>query len=253
MTNRQFNLFAAVLLVVALLLIWLGRGTNADLYLADLMFDFGANEFPRRNQWFFADFTHHTMKALMVAVGLVPVAALLVDAFNGRQLLDGRTRRKLAVIVASAVLVPIAISTMKSVSIHHCPWNLTRYGGFAPYLHIFDSLPAGMSAGHCFPAGHASSALWLAAVATFWLPERPAKALVAFAVGLSPGLALGLAQQARGAHFLTHTLWSAWVAVLIVVVLARLIDPGSRKAGERSGKWSRIRVSPINEKSGAEG
>ena len=253
MTNRQFGLCAAVLLALALLLIWLGRETNADLYLADRMFDFGVNEFPHRNQWFFADFMHHTMKALMVAVGLVPVAALLMDAFNGRQLLDGRTRRRLAVIVAAAVLVPIAISTMKAVSIHHCPWNLTRYGGFAPYLRIFDSLPAGVSAGHCFPAGHASSALWLVAVAIFWLPAHPAKAWAAFTVGLFPGLALGLAQQARGAHFLTHTLWSAWVAVVIVVVLARLIDPESRKAGEHSGKWSRKRVPSINARSGAEG
>ncbi|HZW13228.1 MAG TPA: phosphatase PAP2 family protein, partial [Noviherbaspirillum sp.] len=112
----------------------------------------------------------------------------------------------------------------KAGSIHHCPWSLSRYGGFAPYLRIFDNLPIGASAGHCFPAGHASSALWLPSIATFWLPEQPRKARVAFAATLLPGFALGLAQQARGAHFLTHTLWSVWIAVLVVVVLARLVD-----------------------------
>ena len=236
MTNRQLGLFAAVLFVIALLLIWLGRATNTDIYLADRMFDFGADEFPHRNEWFYAHFTHHTMKALMVAVALVPVAALLVDAFNGRQMLDGRTRARLMVILATAVLVPIAISVMKATSIHHCPWNLTRYGGFAPYLRIFDSLPAGMSAGHCFPAGHASSALWLASVAVFWLPEQPAKAWAAFAVGLFPGLLLGLAQQARGAHFLSHTLWSAWIAASIIVVLARLIAPAAMVKSGAEGR-----------------
>ena len=28
---------------------------------------------------------------------------------------------------------------------------------------------------------------------------------------LLAGLALGLAQQMRGAHFMSHTLWSAWL------------------------------------------
>lgn len=232
MTKRQFFLSILALLAIAPLLVWLGRSTNADLYFADLMFDFATDEFPRRSLWFFNDFMHITMKALMLGAALVPVAALLVDAFSGRQLLDSRTRGTLAVVVASAILVPIAIGAVKALSIHHCPWNLSRYGGFAPYLRIFDSLPAGMSAGHCFPAGHASSALWLASIATFWLPERPGKAFAGLAVCLSPGLALGLAQQARGAHFLTHTLWSAWIAVLVVVVLARLIDPAGRRREE---------------------
>lgn len=228
MTKRQFCLSILALLAIAALLIWLGRSTNVDLFLADLMFDAGTNAFPRRSLWFFNDFMHHTVKAVMLGAALVPVAALLVDAFGGRQLLDSRTRCKLAVIVSSAILVPIAIGAVKAVSIHHCPWNLSRYGGFAPYLRLFDSLPAGMSAGHCFPAGHASSALWLTSIATIWLPEQPGKAFAGFAVFLSPGLALGLAQQARGAHFLTHTLWSAWIAALLVVVLARLVNAAGR-------------------------
>lgn len=229
MTNRHFWSSVLVLLSLGLLLIWLGRFTNADLYLADLMFDFATKEFPRRSQWFFDDFMHHTLKALMLAVALVPVTVLLVDAFHGRQMLDSRTRGKLAVVVASAILVPLAIGTTKAVSIHHCPWSLSRYGGFAPYLRIFDGLPTGVQAGHCFPAGHASSALWLASIALFWLPEHPAKACVGCIVGLFPGFALGLAQQARGAHFMTHTLWSVWIAVLVVVVLARLFDTISRR------------------------
>lgn len=228
MTQRQLRSCAIALLLAALLLVWLGRWTDADLYFADLIFDFGSNTFPLRTEWFFEHFLHHTMKALMIAVALVPVTMLLADGSSSWQLFDSATRRKLAVVVASAILVPVAVSALKAVSIHHCPWNLSRYGGFAPYLRLFDSLPAGVSAGHCFPAGHASSALWLASIAVFWLPGRPAKACAAFAAGLSPGLALGLAQQARGAHFLSHTLWSAWVAALVIVALAsRLRMPGS--------------------------
>lgn len=224
MTNRQFWLSIVLLLSLAALLFWLGRFTNVDLYLADLMFDFSINEFPGRNDWFFDDFMHHTMKALMLGAALVPVVTLIADRVSGQMLLHDTMRRKLVVVIASAIVVPLAISTMKTFSIHHCPWSLSRYGGFAPYLRILDSLPPGVSAGHCFPAGHASSALWLPSIAIFWLPEQPAKACFTFAFSLIPGFALGFAQQARGAHFLTHTLWSIWIAVLIVVVLTRLVD-----------------------------
>jgi membrane-associated PAP2 superfamily phosphatase len=129
------------------------------------------------------------------------------------------------VVAASAITVPLAVSLLKSQSIHHCPWDLQRYGGFALYLRLFDKLPAGAVAGHCFPAGHASSGLWLAAFAVFWLPERPRMAAIVFALGLVPGLLMGWMQQMRGAHFLSHTLWSAWIATLVFVLTARFLYP----------------------------
>jgi membrane-associated PAP2 superfamily phosphatase len=222
MTDRHFGTAILILLGSAMLLIWLGRYTDVDIYLADAMFDFAKNEFPLRDHWFLDEFMHQTMKALMIGIGMVPVATLIADRVNGGMLLEYRVRRALVVVAVSAALVPISISAIKSVSIYHCPWSLPRYGGYAPYLRIFDSLPPRMSAGHCFPAGHASSALWIPSIALFWLPEHPAKAYTIFAASLVPGLVLGLAQQARGAHFLTHTLWSVWIAVLIVLVLSRL-------------------------------
>lgn len=227
MSNRQFLLGLMTLLSAALVLAFIGRYTTLDLQLADAMFDFGAMRFPWQDHWFFANFLHHTVKALMLGVALAPAAALLVDRFTKHGLLDKRTRSILLLITASALLIPLTISVLKTTSIHHCPWNLERYGGFAPYLRLFDSLPPGVSAGHCFPAGHASSGLWLAAAAVFFLPGRPGRAVAAFLIGIVPGLALGVGQQMRGAHFLTHTLWSAWIAALVILVLARLLIDAS--------------------------
>lgn len=223
MTNRLFLRCLLALLCGAAVLFWIGRYTNTDLYLADAMFDFSTNSFPWREQWFTANFMHHTMKALMFGIGMVPVVALIADSLFRRTLIEERIRRGLWVVVAASVLIPVTISLIKSTSMHHCPWSLVRYGGFAPYLRILDSLPAGVTAGYCFPAGHASSGLWIASVAAFWLPEKPTRAIAAFGAGLIPGLCLGWSQQMRGAHFLTHTLWSAWIAALIILVLARLL------------------------------
>ncbi|MET0962122.1 MAG: phosphatase PAP2 family protein [Noviherbaspirillum sp.] len=230
MRNRQFLQGLLILLCAALALVLIGRYTALDLYLADAMFDFAAMRFPWQEHWFYAGFMHHTMKALMMGVALAPAVALLVDRFTSLTLLDKRTRSILLLVTASALLIPLTISLLKAVSIHHCPWSLARYGGFAPYLRLFDSLPPGVPAGHCFPAGHASSGLWLGSAAAFFLPGRPGKAFAAFLIGILPGLALGLGQQMRGAHFLTHTLWSAWIAALLILVLARLLVDASPAA-----------------------
>ena len=225
MSQRRFLACLAMLLCAAVVLVVVGRYTELDLALADYYYDAASAAFPWRDDWFFEFVMHHLAKALMIAVGMVSPLALLADRVLGYTLLSSHARRAIWVVALSSVFIPLAISVSKYFSIHHCPWNLSRYGGFAPYLRIFDALPAGVSAGRCFPAGHASSALWMASVCAFWLPSRPRRALLVFLVGLLPGLALGWAQQKRGAHFLTHTLWSTWIAALVILLLARFLLP----------------------------
>lgn len=240
MSQRHFLACLALLLCMALILVFIGRHTELDLALADHYYDAATGVFPRRKDWFFEFVMHQLAKALMIAVGMVSPLALLADRVLGHTLLSDQTRRAMWVVALSSVAIPVSISITKYLSIHHCPWNLSRYGGFAPYLRIFDALPAGVSAGRCFPAGHASRALWLASACAFWLPARPMRGLGVFVAGLLPGLALGWAQQMRGAHFLTHTLWSLWIAALVILLLTRLFLPvprqdGASRAGQTCG------------------
>ena len=139
---------------------------------------------------------------------------------------------RLRIVALSAVLVPLVTSLLKSRSIAHCPWDLARYGGAEPYVRIFEALPLGASAGHCLPAGHASSALWLVSVLVFWLPGAPRKAMLAAVFSLAAGFAVGWMQQLRGAHFLTHTLWSMWIACAIVFALVLYAQRARRRNAE---------------------
>lgn len=82
-----------------------------------------------------------------------------------------------------------------------------------------DSIPSGLELGACFPGGHATTGLWLASLCVFWIPNKPRKALAVFALGLLLGFIMGWVQQMRGAHFLFHTLWSMWIASLIILIL----------------------------------
>jgi len=245
MSQRRFLVCLALLSGSALVLILIGRFTELDLMLADHYYDAATAEFPGREDWFLEFVMHRLAKALMIALGMVSPLALLADRVSGYTLLSDDRRRAMWVVALSSVVIPVSISVSKYFSIHHCPWDLSRYGGFAPYLRIFDALPAGVSAGRCLPAGHASSALWLASACAFWLPARPMRGLQVFAAGLLPGLALGWAQQVRGAHFLTHTLWSLWIAALAILLLTRLVL--SAASQDAKGNVNRACGLPVHE------
>lgn len=222
---------AAIVIALAcsgLAVLWLGLYTDIDLLLADAAFDPGRRTFPWRDAWLLDTFNHGILKVLFTAMGGGAIAVVLADLLRPMPKIDAATRLRMRIVGLSAALVPLVTSLLKRVSDSHCPWDLARYGGAQPYVRLFESLPFGGNAGHCFPAGHASTSLWLVALAVFWLPDHPRKAAAVAAAGLAIGFAMGWMQQLRGAHFLTHTLWSMWIAVLVVLVTTVLMNAARR-------------------------
>ena len=209
------------------LLLYLGWSSNADLWLADRMFDRQRMLFPWRDAWLAATFNHRILKGLLATAAVLLIVAAAADAGYRFRRLDG-IRMRLRVIALSALFVPLVISALKQTSNAHCPWDLARYGGSHPYLRLFEALPAGVMPGHCLPAGHASSALWLISFAVLWLPRRPGHAALAATAALAAGFAVGWLQQLRGAHFLTHTLWSVWIAAALVTVITAAVQYAHR-------------------------
>jgi membrane-associated PAP2 superfamily phosphatase len=249
LSPRALAVIAAWLVASALAILWLGAATDVDLALADAMFD-PVRGFPWREAWVATSFSHGIVKAVLVVLAMLSIAAAGWDLARPFVRWLPLTRLRMRALALSAVSVPLVISMLKKASASHCPWDLARYGGVEPYLRLLDALPWNVTAGHCLPAGHASSALWLVAVSVFWLPHSPRKALAAASAALALGFALGWMQQLRGAHFLTHTLWSMWLAcALVTLVLACLprfgTGPGTAAAPlPQSGPGSPRAVAP---------
>lgn len=125
------------------------------------------------------------------------------------QRLGFHSRLQLALTTLVAVTV---ISSLKSISMTSCPWSLAEFGGVAHYMphwsHLFETDGGN---GGCFPAGHASSGFAFLGGYFALRRDMPALAVKWLVVAVVAGLALGIAQQMRGAHFMSHTLWTGWI------------------------------------------
>lgn len=207
------------LALIGLMLILINQYTNIDLILADYYFDFQAHQFTWKNSWFAKEVMHIYVKNGIMLIGIFLIAFVFIDAFIKFKPITTWCRVRLRFVAVAAIVIPTIISGLKQMSVLHCPWDEQRYGGDTPYLRLFDVIPPNMEAGHCFPAGHASTGLWLAAFFVFCLPDHPRKALMVLFAGLGFGFVLGWVQQMRGAHFLSHTLWSIWIASAILVLM----------------------------------
>lgn len=215
---RRFYLRQAVLLAVAALALGLlFHFTRLDLRLADPWFDPATGRWPLQDAWWTSVLVHRWLKfALMVAA-----VACIVMAWRTRHDENALGWRLVA---AASVAVPLLVSLGKRVSPMHCPWLVDRYGGDNPYFDLFTQTPHSLvSMGHCFPAAFVSSASWLLAFVLFDYPRKPRTSVGIGIAALVFSLALGWVHQMRGAHFLSHTLWSLWLSWAIILLLHALL------------------------------
>ena len=217
---RRFYLWqGALLALAALLLAWVFHATRLDLQLEAPYYDAVNHTFPWRYAWVTKYLLHRYLKVALIVAGLLVWAVALRARFVGApRFLAGRTRRWW-VIAWCFVLVPLASAVLRRLSPMHCPWDIAEFGGRMPYLDAVRALSANVPPGHCAPAGYMTVGTWLLAFALLWYPERRARSVV-IGVGLVlVSLALGWVQQMRGAHFLSHSLWSLWWSWLVILAV----------------------------------
>lgn len=114
------------------------------------------------------------------------------------------------VMLATVVLSLLLIQALKRRSGTSCPWDLQMFGGLANYASHWSWGLLDGGPGHCYPAGHPSAALAYLAVPAFLGRHSPAWRQRSLLFVLFMGCLLGLTQVMRGAHLVSHVLWTAW-------------------------------------------
>jgi membrane-associated PAP2 superfamily phosphatase len=131
-------------------------------------------------------------------------------------------RTPLAYLALSIVLSTLLVSWTKSWTNMDCPWDMIGLGGSRPYIKLYEARPDYLPHNACFPAGHASGGYAWMSLYFFFLMARPGWRWYGLGIGSLVGLIFGIGQQLRGAHFLSHDLWTAaicWASALALYLL----------------------------------
>lgn len=214
--------------VVATLL----ASTSFDFALARaVFFDEESRSWLGGNAWWANDFMHTGGRWFIRVIVVLAIAVWLPGRCNSRWV---DSRRAAGYLALAIILSTSVVGLLKSVTNMDCPVDLADFGGDRPYAGLLADRPDGLPHARCFPSAHAGSGYSLLALYFMWYERSRRLAVAGAVIGLGVGTLFGIAQQARGAHFVSHDVWSAclvWLTCLTLYVYgfrARLYEwPGS--------------------------
>ena len=158
--------------------------------------------FTERNNWYLVHLNHKVFKQLLIAVYL-SFLVLWLASFKLEKLRPQRWLYGYMFVVS--ILSTALIGILKSQSAHACPWDMTEQTATG-FIWNFTA-----THGHCFPGGHASTGFALITGFFVFRLVQPKRAWFYLIAGLLLGFMMGWGQMMRGAHFLSHNLWTGWI------------------------------------------
>lgn len=216
---------AAPLLVWCAVTVWAMSG--GDFWLADRLYAWQGGRWALQNAYLTERLIHRLGRDASTAAWFGVLALWLVARLRPGL---SEWRRPLAYLLLSTVLAIALVSALKSLTDIDCPWDLRRYGGADEFFGLFSQRPPGLGRGRCFPAGHASAGYAWVALYFFLASVQPRWRWFGLSVGLGLGLLFGVSQQLRGAHFLSHDLWTLAIAWSAALTLYLAMTPLRRTA-----------------------
>ena len=213
-SQRWLQDLLVTLLTAALLLAW--DASSGDLAAARTFGD--ASGFALRDTWWASRLLHDGGRLLSWALLAGLVLAALRPGRSGQPSRAQRWRW-----IAVILLCVVAVPALKRSSLTSCPWDLAEFGGVAQHVSHWAWTLADGGPGRCFPSGHAVAAFAFFGQYFLGRDHAPRHASAWLITVLLVGTAYGGAQLVRGAHYPSHTLWSAWLCWLICVLASQAV------------------------------
>lgn len=219
--------------------------SGLDLLLAQLFYDVSINSWPCKSHWLTSDVLHTGGRNFVVTIAGFILAVFILSFFIKRL---SRYRKAAAYLLIASLTGPALVAIGKHYTHIYSPWHLVIFGGAQPYIRIFDMVPSGAKVGHAFPAGHSSGGF--AFFSLYFLALRYQASLRYYGLyfALVLGFTFGITQQVRGAHFLSHDLFSlvvCWYSSLMMYFIFFKIFPVRKNLFRQKGNRLEQHASPI--------
>jgi membrane-associated PAP2 superfamily phosphatase len=192
---------------------------NIDIRLADKFYALEGGTWALKNAWITSTVIHQTGKKLSLLIAAIILTALAISFLSQyfRQY-----RRELTYLLIAAGGGSALISLIKTISHVSCAWDFSRYGGALEYQSIYAQMLS-LSGDNCFPAGHASGGYAWLAFYFLGVYKQSKWRWAGLGFALSVGLIFGFSQQLRGAHFITHDLWTLAICWFFSLLMFKLM------------------------------
>jgi len=177
---------------------------NIDERLADYLYALQGGTWAWKNHWLTENFFHKGGHDLSIGVGVICISLLIASYANKAYT---RHRKPLAYLVFAVAGSSLMVSLLKASLAISCPWEFARYGGTLYYHTVAEQLFLRNGSG-CFPAGQASAGYAWIALYFFGCCYQSQWRWAGLVTAMIAGAMLGIAQQVRGAHFISHDLWT---------------------------------------------
>jgi membrane-associated PAP2 superfamily phosphatase len=226
--GRRFLLGQAAILCVVAAVFWAVFGNGqVDLAISRWFFDEARHAFPLSDRWLLKTLLHdfaRTASALAALTVLTATATSWLTKWPQRV----HAHRHALLFASGACFAGAAtVGLLKHFSAHACPWDLTIFGGTLLYRPLLGATVVTQTVQGCLPAAHPLVGYAWLSVGFALAPVARHLAWRAWAIAFALGSAAGIVQILRGAHFLSHVLWSAWIIWGVnVVLLSALVFMG---------------------------
>jgi membrane-associated PAP2 superfamily phosphatase len=225
--GRQFLLRQAVVLAVTALVLCAAFGDGRiDLAIARAFFDDARHLFPLTDQWLLETVLHDAARTASAIAALTLLALTATSWITARPARLHARRQSLLFASCACFAAAATVGLLKHFSAHACPWDLAIFGGTATYQPLFGPTVAAQAVHGCSPAAHPLVGYAWLGIGFALLPTARRAAWRVWAAAFALGTLFGAVQMLRGAHFLSHVLWSAWLVwgfdVALVAVCVHL-------------------------------
>ncbi len=211
----------ALLIIVALMALLIWDASGLDFWISGKIAGYDgplSHGFSMRHAWLTEALLHRGGKFFYGGI-FVLLAYNYFRPLTPAMALDRRAQRWW---FATMLLCIAAISLLKLFSKSSCPWDLSMFGGKAQLISHWNFALADGGPGRCFPSGHVSGAFALLATSFAMRPRSAKLANWLLIEVIIIGTILGAGQVLRGAHFVSHVLYSAWLCWLICFISERI-------------------------------
>ncbi|MFZ3185657.1 MAG: phosphatase PAP2 family protein [Pseudomonas sp.] len=212
--SRPLSLWLCLALPLALIVLLLAfPPTSLDFAISHLFYSQELGFVGKHSYWL-EDILHDRAKQAVISFAVLAALGLMLSLVYKPWT---RLRLPLAYLVLAMSLCTAIVTPLKVVTGVHCPWDLSEFGGTETYSPLLGTREPTAKPGRCWPAGHASSGFTFFALYFLLRDRRPRLAKVALVFALALGSLLSIGRIMQGAHFLSHSLWTAlfdWMIAL---------------------------------------